>query len=93
MALGLALGSAILIATVYGMLLGDPPMLPLLSNYLTGYAVSPAGALAGFAWGFFMGFVAGWFVAFCRNFFIAASIWLVRTRAELRATRDFLDHI
>ena len=51
------------------------------------------GAFVALAWGFVAGFVAGWFTAFCRNFVIAASLWLGRTRSELDATRDFLDHI
>jgi hypothetical protein len=37
--------------------------------------------------------VAGWFTAFVRNFVMAAMVWMARTRAELSATRDFLDHI
>lgn len=71
----------------------EAPDLSLLSEYFYGYTVSWRGAFIGAAWAFFSGFVAGWFVAFCRNLVIAVSIFLTRTRAELRATRDFLDHI
>ena len=51
------------------------------------------GAFIGMVWGFGVGFVMGWFVAFVRNLFIATSVFITRTREELRATRDFLDHI
>ncbi|MBA2243901.1 MAG: hypothetical protein H0W11_03025, partial [Gemmatimonadetes bacterium] len=64
-----------------------------LAEYFYGYTVSWPGALVGGFWGFVVGFVAGWFVAFCRNLVIAATLFITRTRAELAATRDFLDHI
>ena len=47
----------------------------------------------GAAWGFLVGFVVGWFTAFVRNLVLAVSIFAARTRAEMTATRDFLDHI
>ena len=37
--------------------------------------------------------VSGWFIAFARNLVLAASIFWIKTRAELSSTRDFLDHI
>jgi len=67
--------------------------LELLAEYFYGYSVSWSGAFIGLAWAFVSGFVAGWFIAFCRNLVIAVSLWLTRTRAELDAGRDFLDHI
>ena len=67
--------------------------LTLLNQYFVGYEVSVAGAFIGLFWAFATGFVMGWFVAFCRNLVVAASIFWIRTRAELRANRDFLDHI
>lgn len=97
MAIGTATGLTVFALTaVY--LLRQPQAagafkLELLSEYFYSYRVSWAGAFIGFAWGFVVGFVAGWFVAFCRNLVLAASIFITRTRAELRATRDFLDHI
>ena len=69
------------------------PDISLLRFYFYGYSVSVAGAFIGAFWAFVAGFVAGWFVAFCRNFVIAVSVFLTRARAELQATRDFLDHI
>jgi hypothetical protein len=69
------------------------PDIGLLRFYFYGYSVSWAGAFIGAFWAFVAGFVAGWFVAFFRNFVIAVSVFLTRARAELQATRDFLDHI
>src|SRR5690349_21182969 len=57
--------------------------LVLLSAYFYGYSISASGILIGFGWAFVLGFVGGWFVAFCRNFVFAISVFLVRTRAEL----------
>ena len=71
-----------------GLVTIKPSGIPNLGAYL--------GTWFGFcllAWGFVVGFVAGWFSAFTRNFVIAASLWLSRTRNELEASRDFLDHI
>lgn len=65
----------------------------LLNEYFYGYTVSWRGVVVGALWGFVVGFVAGWFAAFCRNFALAVSAFFIRTRAELNATREFLDHI
>ena len=65
----------------------------LLGQYFTGYSVSWPGLLVGAGWGFVVAFVAGWFAAFCRNLALAISAFLIRTRAEMEATREFLDHI
>jgi hypothetical protein len=67
--------------------------LTLLSNYFAGYTVSWAGAFIGAAWAAFAGYVAGWFLAFTRNFALAVTLLIVRSRAEMAQTRDFLDHI
>ncbi|MEX0741457.1 MAG: hypothetical protein WD079_01585, partial [Phycisphaeraceae bacterium] len=94
-AVGMALALCIGVLTVLAMVL-DPEgqgHLGLLSQYFAGYSLSAAGAVIGAAWGFFVGFMAGWFMAFTRNFAVALWLFAVRTRAELRATRDFLDHI
>ena len=98
-ALGLAIGSvcglAVFAMTVFHLIArpGNALNLYLLSEYFYGYTVSWQGAFVGAWWGFFTGFVGGWFLAFCRNFAVAASLFLSRTRAELEDTRDFLDHI
>ncbi len=98
-ALGVAVGVAVglLVYAVTAVTLLYPPEsrqhLTLLAEYFYGYTVSWRGALVGGFWGFVVGFVAGWFVAFCRNLAIATTLFITRTRAELAATRDFLDHI
>jgi len=93
-AVGLVFGGVVFLATAYGVIVTDPPgFLYLLANYFPGYTVSWLGASIGFAWALFAFFVAGWFTAFVRNFVMAAMVWMARTRAELSATRDFLDHI
>ncbi len=67
--------------------------LNLLAQFFSGYSVSPGGAIVGGLWAAFAGFFAGWFLAFSRNFAIAVTVFLVRTRAMLQNNRDFLDHI
>ena len=71
----------------------DPTGLRLLGEYFFGYRVTWAGAFIGAFWGFVAAFVFAWFAAFVRNLVIATYVFLARTRAELRQTRDFLDHI
>ncbi len=95
MAVGIASGLLVFALTaIYVVRRPDPGFqLYVLREYFYGYTVSWSGAFVGFAWGFVAGFVAGWFIAFCRNLVLAASLWLTRTRAELAASRDFLDHI
>lgn len=67
--------------------------LDLLIVYFRGYSVSWTGALIGAGWAGVAGFVFGWFVAFCRNLVLAISLFVIRTRAQMSETRDFLDHI
>lgn len=96
LAIGVALALAVVVATLVYLVRGhlnQGPGLWLLQNYLAGYSVSVTGALVGGAWGLFVGFVAGWFLAFCRNFMIAVSVFIFRLKAELNQSRDFLDHI
>ena len=97
-ALGLA-GAFVSAVGIFGITLlhmartDDEFPLHLLGQYLTGYSVSLEGALIGAFWAGVAGFVAGWFFAFCRNLTLAVSAFIVRTRAELKVVRDFLDHI
>ena len=67
--------------------------LGLLSQYFAGYSVSWPGAFIGAAWAGFTGFVLGWFLAFWRNLTMAILLVIVRVRAELSQSRDFLDQI
>ncbi len=99
-AFGAAIGaaSAVLLAavTLAVMAMGDADVakgLALLSNYFSGYSVSVSGALIGALWAFAVGFVVGWLIAFTRNLSLAVSLFLIRSRAELDETSDFLDHI
>lgn len=98
-ALGLAVGlSAALVIfglTAFHVILrpADALSIELLAQYFYGYTVTWPGAFVGAWWAFVAGFVAGWFAAFMRN--LAVGLWLmvVRVRANLGETRDFLDHI
>lgn len=94
-AVGVVMATLVLLLTLVsiGIPAGRRPPIELLANYFRGYSVSGAGALIGAAWAGFMGFVFGWFLAFCRNLILAVSLFVIRTRAELAQTRDFLDHI
>lgn len=99
-AFGAAIGvaSAVLLAAVTIAVIagGDPAMkkgLGLLANYFAGFRVSVSGAVIGALWAFAVGFVIGWLVAFTRNLSLAVSLFLLRSRAELSETSDFLDHI
>ena len=100
LAVGVATGTLLLVITVVDLLRegagvpNDPTFsLQLLGAYFAGYTVSWTGALVGFGWGVVVGAVAGWFLAFIRNVVVATQVFLIRTRAELARTRDFLDHI
>jgi hypothetical protein len=98
-AFGIALGSAaaalIVAATLIGVARGGSFTFPLglLRQFFPGYSVSLVGALVGGAWAFVVGCAAGWLVALVRNVAVATILFVIRTRAELANTRDFLDHI
>lgn len=98
-AFGAALGvaAALLMAglTVLTLMQAEDERLPLgiLNVYFRGYTVSWPGVFIGGAWAGFVGFVFGWFVAFCRNLVMAISLLVIRSRAEMAQTRDFLDHV
>jgi hypothetical protein len=94
-AVGLAAGIAMFALTsTYLFIRPDPaPNLALLAQYFPGYRVSWPGAFIGSGWSFAVGFGAGWLMAFTRNFVIAAWIFLTRSRTDLAAARDFLDHV
>ncbi len=94
-AVGMASGLLVFGITVFHLTLAPEWAidLDLLAEYFYGYSVTWKGSLVGLFWGFVVGFVSGWFLAFSRNVVIATLIFIGRTRAELQATRDFLDHI
>ncbi len=92
-AFGAVFGLVVFVLTVHHLIVQPRFNLGLLAEYFYGYTVTWQGAFIGLFWGFVAGFAGGWFLAFCRNLVITASMFVSRTRAELRATRDFLDHI
>ena len=94
-ATGVAGATLMALLTVAGILLprGREFPLHLLRQYFEGYSVTWPGVVVGAAWGFGVAFVAGWFAAFCRNLTLAISAFVIRTKAEIASTREFLDHI
>ena len=94
-AIGAAAAAGIMSFTAIELILQPVPSLnpSLLAQYFAGYTVSWPGMLVGGAWGFFVGFCGGWFTAFMRNLVLALSLFMLRSRAELDDSRDFLDHI
>ena len=97
-AFGAAIGlvAALLMAGITVLAIVETPGwkgLDLLAHYFTGYSVSWTGALIGALWAFAVGFIVGWLIAFTRNLTLAVSLFLIRSRAELDETSDFLDHI
>lgn len=98
-AMGIAVGAvaalSCFLVTAVPLVRGRPDALELelLSQYFYGYDVSWSGALLGAAWAAFVGFVLGWFFAFLRNALLAFRLVVLRARAELKQTRDFMDHI
>ncbi len=95
LAVGLTAAGAIFLLTVFHVVAkpADALSIELLSQYFYGYDLSWRGAVIGAWWAFVAGFVGGWFAAFLRNLFLGFWLMTVRVRANLRETRDFLDHI
>ena len=95
MAAGVTFGLLVATVTIVHLLRApeDPYPLSLLAEFFYGYTVSPRGVVVGFFWAGASAFIFGWFLAFARNLVIATMLFISRTRAELSATRDFLDHI
>jgi hypothetical protein len=94
-AVGVAGAALMTLVTLAGMFVPGADAFPLflLNEYFRGYSVTWTGLLVGAFWGFVVSFVAGWFAAFCRNLALAISAFMIKTRAELESTREFLDHI
>jgi hypothetical protein len=95
LAVGLTAAALVALLTVFHVIVrpANALSIELLNQYFYGYDVSWRGALVGAWWAFVAGFVGGWFAAFLRNLFIGLWLMTVRVRANLRETRDFLDHI
>lgn len=93
-AVGLTFALIVLVVTIFHMI-ARPTDVPidLLSQFFYGYDTTWRGALIGVWWGFVAGFSAGWFLAFLRNFSVATWLFVVRAKASLAQSSDFLDHI
>ena len=94
-AAGLVAGLTVFMVTVFHVVAQPPgaPNIELLGQYFYGYDVTWRGAVVGAWWSFVAAFVAAWFVAFVHNFVMATWLFLLRTKADLSRTTDFLDHI
>jgi hypothetical protein len=94
-AIGVAAALTVAVFTILDLLLnpGEDRPLNLLNQYFAGYDVSWQGAVIGALWAFFVGWIGGWFLAFCRNFVLAATVFWVRAKTNFTASREFLDHI
>ena len=98
LALGVALGATcgllVFGATLFLLLRGgDPigPTLALLSQYFTGYRVTPGGSLVGLAYGAGVGFVLGWSMGALYNLTLALHLHVLRLKANLTRLTDYLD--
>lgn len=90
------MGAALVVlVTVLSMLFDQQRQIPLqlLSQFFVGFEVSVRGAGIGAIWACFIGFIWGWFLAFVRNLVMALWLMAIRVRADLTASRSFLDHI
>lgn len=93
-AVGLPVGGLLFVLTALHVALQlDGPRIELLNQYFYGYHVTWTGAFIGFAWGFVTGFIAGWLLGFVHNFTVGMWMFLIRTRDDLKRTKNFLDHI
>jgi len=95
MAVGLVFGLALFLVTAVAVIRGGdyPVILDRIPFLVPTYSLTWTGAALGSLSVAFAFFCAGWFLAFSRNLVLAVSIWILRTRAELGQTQDFLDHI
>lgn len=94
-AVGITAGVTVWLLTAFHVVARPPDALSIeaLSQVFYGYAVTWRGAFVGAWWAFVAGFVAGWFAAFLHNLTLALWLTLVRVKANLHETRDFLDQI
>ena len=91
--LAVVCGSMLFLATIVLVLKGGQQVgshLVLLSQYLPGYRVTPAGSLVGACYAAAGAFVFGWIAGYLRNAFLGAYLWMVRFWANLSDTY-FLD--
>lgn len=92
-ALAIVCGGLLLTATNILVLKGGPQVgahLGLLSQYLPGYDVSPAGSVLGMLYASAAGFALGWLAATLRNTLLSVYLWMLRLRTTL-SQAYFLD--
>jgi len=94
-AVGLTAAAIVMLLTIFHVVADpiDAPPIELLGQFFYGYDVSWRGALVGGGWALGSGFAAGWTAAVLRNRSLGLWVFLIRRRAELTQTRDFLDHV
>ena len=94
-AVGLVCGALFFAITAFHVIVhpSNAPPIELLVQYFYGYTVTWPGAVVGLCWGGITGFVLGWFLALVRNLAVSISVFVLKTRANLKQTADFLDHI
>lgn len=99
LALGISIGTifglVIFLATNFLVLKGGEQIgqnLALLSQYFTGYTVTPAGSLIGLFYGFVSGFILGWLIAFLRNFIVAIYLHVIKAKSSMSAVNDYIDN-
>lgn len=96
LALGIAVGSLLLVTTLVLVLKGGDvigPNLQLLSQYFPGYKVTAQGSVLGLAYGFIAGFLFGWGFAFLRNSILFLYVAMIHRGAKRRALRRLLEYI
>jgi protoporphyrinogen oxidase len=96
LAVGMAAGLSLLLATLWLVLTGSQVTsitLGLLGQYFPGYRVTLWGSVLGFAYGFLAGFISGWGFAFIRNAAVFLYLAIIHRRAEVYHLRRFLEYL
>ena len=91
--LAVVCSSMLVLATIVLVLRGGQQVgshLVLLSQYLPGYRVTPAGSLTGACYAAAGAFVFGWIAGHLRNALLSGYLWVIRFWANLSDTY-FLD--
>jgi hypothetical protein len=92
-AVALTSGAGLFLLTAFHVIAEPEVPIGLLSWYLIGYAPTWPGAFVGLAWGTVIGFFVGWGLGFVHNLTIDAWIVVLRARADLSRTRNFIDQV
>lgn len=92
-AVALTAGAAMFLLTAFHVVARPDVPLGLLSWYIVGFSVSWPGAFVGLAWGTVIGFAVGCVLGFVHNLTIDAWVFVLKTRADLSRSRNFLDQV